>query len=73
MGDEKIVFKIIDKATGKPQGVYSRSYHDEFEFSSKEDALNANCHGIHRDESRFRIVKYRVTYEEIDDGDDNQS
>ena len=63
--DDKIVFMILDKKTGKPQGVYSRAYHDEYEFSSKDSALHANCHGIHKDEERFEIAKYKVTYELI--------
>ena len=62
----KEVFMILSKETGEPIGVYSRAYHDEYEFSSKEAALNANCHGIHKDESKYEIAKYKVTYERIE-------
>ena len=62
---DKIVFMIIDKSTNDPVGVYSRAYHDEYEFSSRDQALNANCHGIHQDESKFEIAKYKVIYKRI--------
>jgi len=64
---QKIVYMIHDKETGEAQGVYCRAYHDDFEFSSKERALNANCHGIHKDTEKYEVKKYRVTYEEIED------
>ena len=62
---DKIVFMILSKETGKPEGVYSRAYHNEYEFRSKESALNANCHGIHKDIEKYEIAKYKVTYERI--------
>jgi hypothetical protein len=60
------IYRIIDRATGEPQGVYSRAYCDEFDFYSPAEALSANCHGIHKDGARYAIAKYRVTYELVD-------
>lgn len=66
----EIVFRIIDKETGEPKGSYSRAYCDEFDFTSVEDARTANCHGMFEDKKKYRIAKYRVTYELIDDNVD---
>lgn len=63
----EIVFRIIDKATGEAQGSYSRAYCDEFDFESPSEAREANCHGRFEDEKRYKIAKYKVTYELIDD------
>lgn len=65
MTETKNVFMIIDKSTDEPVGVYSRAYHDIYEFSSKEKALNANCHGIHKDESKFEVVEDKVFYRRV--------
>ena len=62
----KDVYRILD-GEGKPQGVYSRSYHDEYDFDSVSCALSANCHGVHKDKSKYKIARYKVTYELIDD------
>ena len=61
------VFRIIDRATGEAAGSYSRAYCDEFDFRSAESARSANCHGIFEDKKKYKIVKYRVTYELIED------
>lgn len=61
------VFRIIDKVTGEARGSYSRAYCDEFDFYSVDDARTANCHGMFKDKDRYRIAKYRVTYELLDD------
>ena len=63
----KEVFMIHDRESGEAQGVYSRSYHDEYEFSSAECARSSNCHGIYEDKDKFRIARYRVTYELIEE------
>lgn len=64
---EKIIYRIINLATGETEGVYQRHHHMQFDFPSPADALHANCHGIHKDESKYRIAKIRVTEEEIRD------
>lgn len=61
------VFCIIDRKTGEPQGSYSRAYCEEYDFSSVEEARNANCHGLFTDKEKFKIAKYRVIYELIKD------
>lgn len=61
------VFRIIDRATGKEQGSYSRAFCDEFDFTSPEDARSANCHGVFQDKAKYKIARYRVTYELMDD------
>jgi hypothetical protein len=63
----KNVFVIHDRETGEAQGVYSRSCHDDYEFSSAERARSSNCHDIYLDKNKYRIGKYRVTYELIDE------
>lgn len=63
----KTVFRIIDRGTGDAVGSYSRACHDEFDFSSPEEARSANCYGVFQNTEKFKIAKYRVTYELIDD------
>ncbi len=63
----KIVYRIIDRKTGKAQGSYSRAYCDEFDFDSVGSARHANCHGIFDDKEKYAISKYRVTYELIEE------
>lgn len=43
---KKTVFRIWNKETKQYEGSYSRSYHDEYDFDSRDSALNANCHGM---------------------------
>ncbi len=43
---KKTVFRIWNKNTGRYEGSYSRSCHDEYDFDSRDSALNANCHGM---------------------------
>ena len=64
----EIVYRIISNRTGEAQGVYSRSCHDEYDFSSETGARNSNCHGIYKDEELYSIAKYKVTYELIEEG-----
>jgi hypothetical protein len=62
-----IVFRIIDRKTGNFVGSYSKSYCDEYDFESVNDARTANCHGEFKDEEKYKIAKYKVTYELIED------
>jgi len=62
----EVVFRIINNATGEAVGSYSRACHDEYDFTSEVSARNANCHGIFKDEEKYSIAKYKVTYELID-------
>ncbi len=63
----EVVFRIIDRKSGEAVGSYSRAYCDEFDFNSPSEARNANCHGVFQDETKYKIAKYKVTYELIDD------
>ena len=63
----EIVYRIVDKSSGEAVGSYSRAYCDEFDFNSVSEARNANCHGIFKDEKKYKIAKYKVTYELIED------
>ena len=65
------VYQIIDKKSGRAQGVYSRGYGDEYDFSSVSSARSANVHNIYQDKNQYRIAKYRVTYELIEEDCDN--
>ena len=66
------VFRIIKRDTGEHQGSFSRACHDEYDFSSPENARNANVHGMFEDKRKFKIAKYRVTYELIQDDVDGK-
>jgi hypothetical protein len=61
------VYRIIDRATGEAVGSYSRACCDEFDFESANAARTANCHGIYEDNRKYKIARYRVTYELIED------
>lgn len=63
----EVVFRIIDKKSGKAIGSYSRACCDEFDFNSVYSARLANCHGVFTDENKYKISKYKVTYELIED------
>lgn len=60
------VFRIFNRENDEIQGSYSRSYCEEFDFHSAEQARMANCHGEFKDKGKYRIAQYRVTYELID-------
>lgn len=69
----EIVFQIIDRETGSPVGSYSRAYCDEYDFESLDEARGANVHGMFEDKEKYKIAKYRVTYELIEDDVDGKS
>ena len=56
-----------------PVGVYSRSCGDEFDFSSASSARRANCHGTYEDVDVYKINKYKVTYELIEEDVDGEA
>ena len=64
---QRDVYRIIDRTTGEAQGVYQRGNYDEFDFESPAVARAANCHGIYEDRAKFKIARYRVTYELVED------
>jgi hypothetical protein len=63
----EVVCRIIDRESGNPVGSYSRAYCEEYDFKSVIEARTANCHGVFMDEEKYKISKYRVTYELIED------
>ena len=65
------VFQIIDRKTNNATGSYSRACCDEFDFYSVESARTANCHGMFKDKSKYRIAEYEVTYKLINPDSDN--
>ena len=65
--EPKIVHRIIDKDSGEAVGSYSRAYHDVYDFDSVYAARRDNCHGMFMDEGKYRIAKYKVTYELIEE------
>jgi hypothetical protein len=67
MESEHEVYRIISNNTNEPQRVYSRAYHDVYDFNSIESARNSNVHDTYKDKNKYRIAKYKVTYELIDD------
>jgi hypothetical protein len=63
----ELVYRIISKSNVEAVGSYSRAYCDEFDFKSVEEARTANCHGMFKDKEKYKIAKYKVTYELIED------
>lgn len=61
------VFRIIDRETGEAVGSYSRASCNEYDFKSPDEARSANVHGVFKDKEKYKISKYRVTYELIED------
>jgi hypothetical protein len=61
------VCRIIDRNTGEFVGSYSRAYCDEYDFKSAYEARLANCGGEFTDEKKYKIARYKVTYELIED------
>lgn len=61
------VFRVIDRQTEEAVGSYSRAYCDEYDFRSVAEARTANFHGKFEDKTKYKIAKYRVTYELIED------
>jgi hypothetical protein len=61
------VYRIIDTENGNAVGSYSRAYCDEYDFRSSKEARTANCHGKFLDKDKYKIAKYKVTYELIED------
>ena len=61
------VYRIIRRDSGEAQGSYSRAFCDEYDFNSVSEARNANVHGCFKDKSKYKIAKYKVTYELIED------
>jgi hypothetical protein len=62
----ELVYRIIEKSSGEAVGSYSRACCDEYDFNSESEAREANCHGIYKDKNKYKIAKYKVTYELID-------
>lgn len=56
----KTVYKIFNKKEGKYTGSYSRAYHDVYEFSSPEQALNSNCHDTYHDTDKYEIHEVEI-------------
>lgn len=67
---ESFIYKIIDNDTGDYTGAYSRSCHTEYEFSSVRSARDSNVHGVFYDKRKYRIQKWKVTYELVEDNVD---
>ena len=56
----KTVYKIFDKEKKGYTGSYSRACHDQYEFNSESEALNANCHGMYNDTDKYEIHEVEV-------------
>lgn len=65
------VYRIINRESGDPQGSYSRACCDEYDFESAAQARSANCHGMFENKKKYKIAKYKVTYELIEDDCDS--
>jgi len=63
----KEIYKIVDRNDNSTQRVYSRSYRYESEFDSIHSATHAHHSGKHQNKAKYKIQKYKVTYELIED------
>ena len=63
----KEIFKIINRVNGTLEGAYSRAYHTEYEFDSVNEARASNVNDVYQNRARYKIQKWKVTYELIDD------
>ena len=59
---DQVVWMIWDKKRREYVGSYSRAYHDEYMFPSREEARNANCHGMFHDGEIFEFHKFMVEF-----------
>ena len=62
-----IIYKIIDRNTGGVQSSYQRSYWEQSEFSSIYEARHTNCHDVFLDKEKYKINKYKITCELIEE------
>lgn len=62
----EIVYRVFDNHSKEEVGAYSRSYCTEYDFTSIEEARSSNVHGIYLDQHRYKIRKYKVTYELVE-------
>ena len=62
----KLVYRIIDEK-GKHQAAYTRTYFDEYDFFTVNQARESNVHGVYKDKTKYKIAKYRVDYVLIED------
>lgn len=67
------IFRLFDRETGRMEGAYSRAYCTEYDFRSAEEARRANCNDIFQDKAKYRVAKYRVTYELVEEDVDPPS
>lgn len=67
MENEFEVYRILDREFNMPCGSYTRGYHDKYDFDSISSARQANCHGVFEDKIKYKIAKYKVTYELVED------
>ena len=51
-------YRIIERATGKAVPCFHWPAHDQYNFSSPEEARNSNCHGIFKDKEKYSIAKF---------------
>lgn len=65
----RIAYRIVDRETGEMVGAYSRAYHDEYDFTSEEEARNANVHGVFKDRGRYDVKKFVVVSTEVKEGE----
>jgi len=68
----EIVYRIIDREKNEVQGSYSRAYSEEFDFRSIHYARSANNSGVFEDKEKYKIAKYKVIYELIEDDCDKE-
>jgi hypothetical protein len=64
---EKTIYTLINNASGIREGAYSRAYYTQYEFGSARAARASNVNEIFKDKRRYRVQKWKVTYELIND------
>ena len=61
------VYRVINRETGEAAGSYPRAYNDVYDFRTAPQARAAHGYGAFEDRAKYKIAKYRVIYELIED------
>ena len=62
-----IIYRVVDIEKGTFCQAYSRAYCYEVDFESAEEARSSLFNDEYQDREKYKIAKYRVTYELVDD------
>ena len=70
--EEKEVYRIWNKESQKHEGVRGPGCHEKYDFDCAYNARHANCHDIYKDEEKYEIQKYKLTYTLIEEWEEEE-